>query len=204
VNRRFLIKGLVIGLAVLGAAVLAYCGIVRYVKMKYAEFSEVVPGVLYRCGRMNPEIVEDGVRKYGVRTIVDLRGDESAPKGAESEPDWARRNGLSYFNLRVNTSSGDEMVANFLVIATTPERRPVLVHCHHGRSRTNLCVAMYRMTQQGWSVEKAFDEMVAFGLFSNEKDSYRKFLRDHEKFDWKKCVTVDPHKPGTVENLRIR
>ena len=203
-NRRFLIKGLVIGLVLSGVAVLAYCGIVRYVKMRYAEFSEVVPGVLYRCGRMNPEIVEDGVRKYGVKTIVDLRGDESAPDGAESESDWARRNGLSYFNLRVNTSSGDEMVADFLAIATAPECRPVLVHCHHGRSRTNLCVAMYRMTQQGWSVEKAFDEMLAFGLFPDERDSFLKFLRDHEKFEWKKYVTVDPLKPGTVENLRIR
>jgi len=191
-------------------AVVAGLGILGYhltawlLKLHYAECQEVVPGVLYRCGRMTPAFVEDAVRKHGIKTIVDLRGDESAPRGTETELDWARKKGLRYFNLRVGAPSPEQMIANFLVIATTPACQPVLVHCHHGRGRTGLCVGMYRITQQKWTVEQAFDEMVASGLFPSDRETYLKFLREHPSFDWKKFVTVDPNKPGNVEKLKIR
>jgi len=207
VNSRSAIKGVVIVLVLLGAGILAYVGIVRCVEMKYAAFHEVVPGVLYRCGRMKPEIVEGGVREYGIRTIVDLRAEETAPRGSETESDWAAKQGLRYFNFGAKIISMEELeerVANFLAVATTPECQPVLVNCHHGRTRTGVCVAMYRITQQGWSADKAFDEMISFGLFPSDREEYRKFLLGHANFDWKKYVTIDPGKPEDIVKLRIR
>ena len=44
-----------------------------------------------------------------------------------------------------------------------PERGPYLVHCQHGADRTGTMVAMYRMVIQGWSREKAVDELVNGG-----------------------------------------
>ena len=41
--------------------------------------------------------------------------------------------------------------------------RPVLVHCAEGRDRTGVCVAAYRMAEQGWSLADARREMQAYG-----------------------------------------
>ena len=36
----------------------------------------------------------------------------------------------------------------------------VLVHCYHGADRTGLIIGMYRIVNQGWSIEEAKREMV--------------------------------------------
>jgi len=55
-------------------------------------------------------------------------------------------------------------VIKFLRIATTPELQPVLVHCQHGSDRTGTMVAIYRITQDGWTKAQAIDEMVNGGF----------------------------------------
>lgn len=44
----------------------------------------------------------------------------------------------------------------------------VLVHCYHGANRTGIIVAMYRIIEQGWSIEQAKHEMITgdFGYSS--------------------------------------
>lgn len=39
----------------------------------------------------------------------------------------------------------------------------ILIHCRHGRERTGLIVALYRMYCQSWSMEAAYREMVDEG-----------------------------------------
>ncbi len=191
-------------LGVVGLGSLAYAGIVRLVKLQYAQPREIVPRVLYACGRMNHAIVENAVQRYAIKAIVDLRKEETQPRGLETEYDWARRAGIRYFNFGMKPRAGPEMVSNFLKIVTDPRFQPTLVHCHHGRSRTNLCVAMYRITQQGWTVEKAFEEIRAAGLFPSEHQDYMNFLQRHQHLDWKKLATVDPSVDDDRYALPIR
>ena len=47
---------------------------------------------------------------------------------------------------------------------TNPESGTVLVHCQHGADRTGLLVAVYRVVVQGWSKERAIDEMTNGGF----------------------------------------
>src|SRR5436305_2085675 len=35
---------------------------------------EVIPGAVYRCGQPTPERLEALVKKYGIRTVINLRG----------------------------------------------------------------------------------------------------------------------------------
>lgn len=41
---------------------------------------------------------------------------------------------------------------------------PVLLHCKHGRNRTGIMAAMYRIVLQGWSQEDALNEMQQGGF----------------------------------------
>jgi protein tyrosine/serine phosphatase len=41
---------------------------------------------------------------------------------------------------------------------------PVLFHCLHGKDRTGIVAASYRIMYQGWAVEAAIEEMYALGF----------------------------------------
>ncbi len=52
-----------------------------------------------------------------------------------------------------------DQVALFLKLVNDPANQPVYVHCAGGRHRTGVMTAVYRMTQDGWTADKAFQEM---------------------------------------------
>ena len=43
-----------------------------------------------------------------------------------------------------------------------PANQPVYVHCQGGRHRTGIMTAVYRMTHDSWTADRAFDEMVHY------------------------------------------
>jgi tyrosine-protein phosphatase SIW14 len=96
----------------------------------------------------------------GIRTLVDLRGDD----GDLAEKDEAARLGLAYVRIPMTTreAPSQETLAEFLRVVTDPQRQPVYVHCVGGRHRTGVMTAVYRMTQDGWSPDRAFREMKSF------------------------------------------
>lgn len=44
-------------------------------------------------------------------------------------------------------------------IVNDPANQPVYVHCVGGRHRTGVMTAVYRMIQDSWSPDQAFEEM---------------------------------------------
>jgi protein tyrosine/serine phosphatase len=44
------------------------------------------------------------------------------------------------------------------------DQHPIFVHCLHGRDRTGLMTAVYRVHFDGWPVEKAYEEMLECGF----------------------------------------
>jgi hypothetical protein len=58
-------------------------------------------------------------------------------------------------------------VRQWLEYVRTSERGdPVFTHCRGGRHRTGVLVAVYRVTDCGWTREQAFKEMLRFGWYS--------------------------------------
>jgi protein tyrosine/serine phosphatase len=50
-------------------------------------------------------------------------------------------------------------IAQRAQIVNDPANQPVYVHCVGGRHRTGVMTAAYRMTQDGWTADRAFSEM---------------------------------------------
>ncbi|CDF82318.1 protein tyrosine phosphatase TpbA [Pseudomonas knackmussii B13] len=57
-----------------------------------------------------------------------------------------------------------DVIAVLHILQTAQQQGPVLMHCSHGRDRTGLFAAMYRIVIQGWSKEEALKEMVDGGF----------------------------------------
>lgn len=134
-----------------------------------ANVGRVAPGV-YR----GAEPGKDGyatLKALGIRTVIDMRTSESEKQQVEAAgmkavaiPIEMSRNGLQ------------EKVDRVVALMADPANQPVYVHCRHGKDRTGIVVAAYRMKHQGWSLADAEAEMQAFG-FNDVWVNFKKFIR---------------------------
>jgi len=96
----------------------------------------------------------------GVKTLVNLTNDDADP----AERAMAERAGMRYFQIPMTThqSPTDAQLAQFMSIVNDPANQPVYVHCVGGRHRTGVMTAAYRMSEDGWTADRAFKEMKDF------------------------------------------
>lgn len=145
----------VAGILFAGALVLAY---VVY-ENRYFErrFAEVAPGRLFRSSQPRGDQWKD-VAQHGVRTVVNLRPAAESPEDFADSRRGCRENGLIFVNIPVDhRPPTDAKVEEFLALCADPARRPILVHCEHGRKRTGLFVGLYGVVFEGWSEAGALD-----------------------------------------------
>lgn len=92
----------------------------------------------------------------GVKTVIDLTKD-----GHSDEAGLVARAGMKFYRIPMTTSDrpSDAAVKQFLKLVNDPANFPVYVHCQGGRHRTGTMTAVYRMTQDGWTANRAYAEM---------------------------------------------
>lgn len=132
----------------------------------FAEPRDDVPGLpnfarvsdsLYRGAQPTEEGFRQ-LRAMGIRTVVSLRT-------FTSDRDELEGTGLRYVRLAAQAwYPEDEDTLRFLKIMSDPANHPVFVHCLHGADRTGCAVAVYRVVQQGWTMQDAIAEMHRFGF----------------------------------------
>ena len=115
----------------------------------------------------------------GVKTVIDLRND--AEKSAKTQVEAA---GIRYLNLAMSDTEypPKEVVQRFLELVQDQANFPIFVHCRGGRHRTGIMTAVYRMTFEGWDVEKAYTEMKNFDFYTRWGHTQMKiFVYDYWK-----------------------
>ena len=92
----------------------------------------------------------------GVKTVIDLTRD-----GRDDEKDLVEAAGMKFMRIPLTTTEAPTRTAitQFLSLVTDPANQPVYVHCQGGRHRTGTMTAIYRMTEDGWTPARAYEEM---------------------------------------------
>lgn len=92
----------------------------------------------------------------GIKTVIDLQQD-----GPSEEAGLVERAGMRFHRIPMTTSVAPTpaQIATFLEIVNNPENQPVYVHCAGGRHRTGVMTAIYRMSNEQWTSDRAFKEM---------------------------------------------
>jgi protein tyrosine/serine phosphatase len=157
------------------------------------HFDVVADGVLYRCGQPRPEQLAELIGRYGLRTVVSLRGSR-----ADGDPDtWEQRErevcaagGAEFIAIPCNHKNPPTaaQVEQFLSLTHNPARRPVLVHCRLGQQRTLLFCALYRVRVEGVSPITAENEMDALG-FGVHRRRHRRLLEAFHRYS---SIGADP------------
>lgn len=121
--------------------------------------------------------------EIGVKTIINLRGEDEIGRGEQKEAETA---GLRYFNVSMPglSAPSEEQVSRVMAIIDNPENQPVFIHCKRGSDRTGTIAAVYRISHEGWTADRAIAEAKQYGLSWAEfgmkgyiSDYYRQQLR---------------------------
>lgn len=97
------------------------------------------------------------LEKIGIRTVINLRA-------FNSDDDEVRGTKLRTERVRILTwNIHDDQVVDVMRILRNADNGPFLIHCQHGADRTGLMSAMYRILEQGWSVDDALGELTGGG-----------------------------------------
>lgn len=131
------------------------------------RFQEVTPGIL-RGGLPTPEEIRVLKDIWGVVRIISL----DLEAGRKIDP-VCKQLDIEHLILPIEHDeiySDENRIRNnvkFLsdkIIPLLTDRQPVYIHCIHGRDRTGLAIALYRIKKQGWSVKKALNEARSLGF----------------------------------------
>jgi len=150
-----MIKSILKGIfLVLGLAVLFLAGPVIYYFPMY-NFRTVESGVFYGSRQMGGQALESTIRKRGIRTVINLRGENADSDWYNEEAETCARLGTTLVNLGWSQGSLPEpaSLARFVQVVETGEG-PFLAHCAGGTHRTGVAAAVYLLLK-GASVETA-------------------------------------------------
>lgn len=125
---------------------------------------------------------------YGVRTVLNLRGDR-----ADREERYAwydeERAGVKAIEARwehldISGTLGPTpaQVTAFFDLVEDPDAWPIVMHCQGGVHRTGVMAALYRIQYQGWTGDEAVAEMEDhwFDWTTRDRDAIKRFLRGYE------------------------
>lgn len=123
-----------------------------------------------------PDTADFGdLQKLGIRDVLNLREwhDDSSV---------SRSTGVNLHRVAINPGNVREKDLIQAVKILRDARSPILVHCWHGSDRTGTVVALYRMTVDRWTREKAVTEFTdpRFGYHAGTYPELRRYL---EKVD---------------------
>ena len=98
------------------------------------------------------------LQELGVNTVINLRPESDHERKMVEQLGMRYR----YMPLPPLGAPSHEMTLDFLHAVTDPAAGKVFFHCYHGVDRTGTMAACLRIARDGWSPEKALEEMRAF------------------------------------------
>jgi protein tyrosine/serine phosphatase len=162
-----------------------------------------VTEVYYRGAQPEREEYEQ-LASLGVKTIIDLRHD---PKSYAKSS--ATQAGLKYINFPMSDKQypAADTATKFLALIKDAANLPVYVHCAGGRHRTGIMTAVFRMTEQGWDINRAYEEMKDYDFYTRWGHKPMKtfifdFYRDLQKQRDVQLVNVAADEAAPVTRIR--
>jgi len=114
---------------------------------------------LYRGAQPNATGLSE-LRKLGVSLVINLetRGE------SRNEREEVAALGMRYVDIPLSGwhPPQPDSVVKFLELLRANPTQKIFVHCRYGSDRTSVMMAVYRISQQGWTPDQALAEMHAF------------------------------------------
>jgi protein tyrosine/serine phosphatase len=110
----------------------------------YGNLHTLVPGEVYRSAQVDTDDIQHYQQKYGIRSIINLRGENIGKPWYDEEIAAAKSANITHINFRMaakrelTVEQGKELIE---LMRNAP--KPMLIHCKSGADRTGLAAALY-------------------------------------------------------------
>ena len=127
-----------------------------------SNFHSVVPDQCYRSAQPTAASLESAQRAYGIRTIINLRGENEDNDWYQEELQAARRLHIDLLDAGLYSKEQvpDEDFRVF-VQAMKDAKEPILIHCANGNDRSSFASAVYLLMRTDTPIDAARKQ---FGL----------------------------------------
>ncbi len=125
----------------------------------------------------------DRLKVQGYKAIISF---ENNAQAIAAEKQYAEKLGFKFFSYPMNAwnKPNDSQINEVLMQMSEKQNYPLFIHCEHGRDRTGLVSALYRVLKQGWKAQDAHEEMLALG--------FRQIFFQMDNYFWKKTGATKP------------
>lgn len=109
------------------------------------NFHPITPGEAYRSAQLDRDELQHYIRKYNLKSIINLRGKRAGSSWYPEELDVSRQYNCRHYDLSIPTDrspSQAQLKELIRLFKTAP--RPVLFHCKAGADRTGLAAALWK------------------------------------------------------------
>ncbi len=144
------------------------------------NFDVVEDGVLYRSGQLSGKTFDFYIKKYGIKTVINLRGEHPEANWWQQEKEVTEKNNVSLYNISLCASkltSKKNLKTILNIFDTAP--RPMLVHCRVGVDRTGEVAALWTMDQQHKKTSIALKELSIWHRHVSFLHPAKRFLIEH-------------------------
>jgi protein tyrosine/serine phosphatase len=110
------------------------------------NFHPIRPGEAYRSAQLDRDELEYYIRKYNIKSIVNLRGENPDQPWYREEKKVSAKYNVKHYDISLSASrEPDEEEIRELIEMFNNAPRPVLIHCFAGADRSGLAAAMWKV-----------------------------------------------------------
>jgi len=146
------------------------------------NFYEVEKNTFYRSKQLTHKKLRYYIKKFGIKTIINLRGENTHRKWWRREKMVTEEFGVKFYNIPMSAyRNPKKRQISFLIDLYKTSKmapRPILVHCHGGADRTGEAAALWVLTQQKRSKSIALKQLsLKYGYIKWRAPLKRQFIK---------------------------
>ncbi|NLS16104.1 dual specificity protein phosphatase family protein [Rhizobium sp. P40RR-XXII] len=108
------------------------------------NFHPVIAGELYRSSQPTAATIAELQKQYGIKTIINLRGENSGRHWYDKEVAEAKQLNINHIDFHMSSARElTQQQAAQLIEIMRDAPKPLLIHCQAGADRTGLASALY-------------------------------------------------------------
>ena len=150
------------------------------VKQVFDNFYEVDRGKLYRSKQLTASQINSYIKRYNIKTIINLRGSNPGLSWWEGEKAVARQNNVKHVDIAMRAVALPERdhIKKLITIFEDKTNYPIYVHCQGGADRTGLAAAVYKLLKGSSKKEAKRELLPIYGHVANKLIGGNTFAMD--------------------------
>lgn len=152
----------------------------------FDNFHIVQPGLLYRSAQLSYRKLMHYIKKFKIKTIINLRGKNKHTEWWQQEKKCAQKFDIQFFNIAssaLRPSTKHEICQLLALYDHAP--KPILIHCYSGSDRTGEAAAIWILDKQNKNKKQALKQLSWwYGHLKTRRPYKSQFIKAWQGRDW--------------------